>query len=505
MILSCLSIDFNDSSVSLICHLITSFFGLSVSYGLLSNKYETKQSIYSKILRIISENILAISTLISVIIAVVIGILLRDNNPDWNNRSIKYIGFIGELFLRVLKGLVLPLIFTSLVYAMSDIDTKLFGKIGIRCVAYYITSTILAIILGIILVVTIKPGSRVDMDLNDKPNDKSNKVKLTTMDTILDLIRNLFPDNIVEACFRSFSTNLTPPNGTDGSDIAIEEWDVGSKKTDNMNILGVVVFAVVLGVIIGHMKEEGKVLADFFKSFNNAMMTLTVVVIKITPLAVIFLVLPQILNVKDLSQLLGSVGWYTLTVMVGLAIHSIFVLPATYLILVRKNPYKIITQMLAALMTAFGTGSSTATMPVTFQCLEENLKYDKRVVRFCIPVGATINMDGTALYEAVAAIFIAQYRGLELDFVQIIVIAVTATAASIGAAGIPQAGLVTMVIVLNAVGLPETDAALIYVIDWLIDRFRTVINVLGDAYGASIVYHLSQKDIDDFDAIDASN
>lgn len=132
-----------------------------------------------------------------------------------------------------------------------------------------------------------------------------------------------------------------------------------------MNILGIVVFAIVFGVIIGQMKEEGKVLADFFRAFNNAMMTMTVVVIKFTPLAVFFLVLPQILKVEKLEDLLGSVGYYTMTVMVGLAIHGLFILPLSYLVLTRKNPYKMISDLSAALVTAFGTGSSTATMPVS--------------------------------------------------------------------------------------------------------------------------------------------
>jgi len=258
------------------------------------------------------------------------------------------------------------------------------------------------------------------------------------------------------------------------------------------------VFSIILGVVIGRMKEEGQVLVDFFKAFNNAMMTITELVVQLTPIAVLFLVLPQILEVEQLSELLGSIGWYTLTVLIGLFIHGFIILPAIYWVCTRKNPYTYLVHLSAAMMTAFGTASSSATMPVTFQCLEERIKIDKRIVRFCIPVGATINMDGTALYEAVAVIFIAQYRNVDLDVVQVIIIAITATAASIGAAGIPQAGLITMVIVLNAVGFPVEDASLVFAIDWLIDRFRTAINVLGDAYGAGIVEHLSKKDLEKF-------
>merc|ERR1711963_181142 len=163
------------------------------------------------------------------------------------------------------------------------------------------------------------------------------------------------------------------------------------------------------------------------------------------------------------------------------------VLPILYGVIVRKLPFRFIFNMGNALFTAFGTASSSATLPVTIEVLEERNNIDSRITRFILPIGATINMDGTALYEAVAAIFIAQVRGITLDAGKIVAISITATAASIGAAGIPQAGLVTMVMVLQTVGLPSTDVALILAVDWLLDRFRTAINVLGDSIGAGIV------------------
>ncbi|KAF3832969.1 hypothetical protein F7725_026634 [Dissostichus mawsoni] len=152
-----------------------------------------------------------------------------------------------------------------------------------------------------------------------------------------------------------------------------------------------------------------------------------------------------------------------------------------------------------AWVTALGTASSAGTLPVTFRCLEENLGIDKRVTRFVLPVGATINMDGTALYEAVAAIFIAQMNGIHLDWGQIVTVSMTATLASVGAASIPSAGLVTMLLILTAVGLPTQDISLLVAVDWLLDRFRTSVNVVGDSYGAGIVYHLSKHELDLYD------
>jgi len=184
-----------------------------------------------------------------------------------------------------------------------------------------------------------------------------------------------------------------------------------------------------------------------------------------------------------------------LTVILGLAIHSLIILPGIYFLFTRKNPLTFFQGIVQALLTAFGTGSSSATLPITFRCLEENNRIDKRITRFVLPIGATINMDGTALYEAVAAIFIAQASNYSLDFGQIVTISLTSTLASIGAAGIPQAGLVTMLIVLQTVGLPEDSITLIIAVDWFLDRIRTAVNVLGDSIGAGIIYHTSKKDL----------
>merc|ERR1719445_2043244 len=198
-------------------------------------------------------------------------------------------------------------------------------------------------------------------------------------------------------------------------------------------------------------------------------------------------------------KVLMQLGWYFTTVILGLFIHGFIVLPTLYMICTRNLPFKFIANMTNAFTTAFGTGSSSATLPVTINLLETKNDIDPRVCRFVLPIGATINMDGTALYEAVAAIFISQVNGMELGLGQILAVSITATAASIGAAGIPQAGLVTMVMVLETVGLPAEDVTIILAVDWLLDRFRTAINVLGDSIGAGIVYHLSKNELESMD------
>ena len=246
----------------------------------------------------------------------------------------------------------------------------------------------------------------------------------------------MIPSNLVEATFSQYSTHLEPPMNMNTSDIY--QWKIKSTASGGTNILGIVFFSIVLGVVLGQMQEQGKPLLDFFTSLSEATMKITNIVIKFTPVGVLFLVMPRIISVDDVNHLLESVGLFTLTVFIGLLIHGLIVLPAIFFLFVKRNPYVFMGKMAEALLTAFGTASSAATLPVTINCLEEKNKVDKRVVRFCVPIGATVNMDGTALYEAVAAIFIAQSRNVDMTIARVLIVSLTATAASIGAAGIPQ-------------------------------------------------------------------
>ncbi|GLD68857.1 excitatory amino acid transporter 5-like protein [Lates japonicus] len=247
-------------------------------------------------------------------------------------------------------------------------------------------------------------------------------------------------------------------------------------------------------LLLGRMGERGAPLINVCQCINECVMKIINAAVWYFPFGIIFLVAGKILDMQDPSTLGRKLGWYGITVLAGLFVHGLILLPLFYFLLTRKNPFTFIRGLLQAMVIALATSSSSATLPITMKCLLENCHVDRQIARFVLPVGATINMDGTALYEAVAAIFIAQVNDYELDFGQLVTISITATAASIGAAGIPQAGLVTMVIVLTSVGLPPDDITLIVAIDWILDRFRTMINVLGDALAAGIIAHLCRKD-----------
>uniref|UniRef100_A0A3B5ANC4 Amino acid transporter n=1 Tax=Stegastes partitus TaxID=144197 RepID=A0A3B5ANC4_9TELE len=451
------------------------------------------------------RNLFVLFTVAAVALGVILGFALRPHNLSL--REIKYFAFPGELLMRMLQMLVLPLIVSSLVTGISSLDSKASSKMGVRAVVYYMVTTLVAVFIGIVIVVIIRPGK----GSRDSPVGKTGNIEpVQAADAFLDLIRNMFPPNLVEACFkqvRPFFFNfhfishvkknycvMCPMQET------VEETVPVSGSSAGVNALGLVVFSMCFGLVIGNMKQQGQALRDFFDCLNEAIMRLVAVIIWYAPVGILFLIAGKIVEMKDLAEVGGQLAMYTVSVIVGLLIHGLFVLPLLYFLVTRKNPYSFIGGLLQALITALGTSSSSATLPITFRCLEENNHVDKRVTRFVLPVGATINMDGTALYEAVAAIFIAQVNDMDLNFGQILTISITATAASIGAAGIPQAGLVTMVIVLTSVGLPTEDITLIIAVDWFLDRLRTTTNVLGDSLGAGIVEHLSRSELQNQDA-----
>lgn len=439
-------------------------------------------------------------TVIGVFLGGLVGFIIKSSTGEWSKREIMYISFPGEIFLRMLKCLIVPLLVSSITSAIGGLDLSMSSKIATRAIAYYFITTVSAVVLGICLVTTIRPGQGAKIvETRMESVDKASKV--LTPDTLMDLIRNMFTDNIIQSTMFQHRTEIFE-NTSIVPSLPMEQWGFKPTQREGSNVLGLVMFSVILGTTIGRMREKGQLLQDFFTTLSEAMMTITSWVIWISPLGVGFLIAAKIIEMDSITDTIQSLGWYFITVMLGLFLHGFGTIAVIFFLGTRRLPYPYIAKLSQVLATAFGTGSSSATMPLTIKCLD-GMGIDPRVTRFVIPVGATINMDGTALYEAVAALFIAQYREMSYSFGTIVAVSITATAASIGAAGIPQAGLVTMVMVLDTVGLEPKDVSLIIAVDWLLDRFRTTINVMCDALGTILVNHLSKKDLQNVDRLNA--
>ena len=395
----------------------------------------------------------------------------------------------GEVFLNLLKMLVVPLVMSSVMSGILGLgDVRKLGKPGAAAIGYYLSTTILAVIVGLVVVNVIKPGvGTVSQEKLAEMEADSTATRDKIYGHLADQVD--LPEEEVAKFFGDEKKD-EPTIGL------ILENLVLSLFTDNlfkaalkMNLLPLIVFSIIFAGMLTTLPNVD-VLTTGIGQINTALMAFVMLLMNVAPIGIFCLVAARFGKAQadgEFVQMLQQTGWYVLTVIVGLGIHALVTLPAILFFFTRRNPYRFIGQMSQALLTAFSTASSSATLPVTMECAEKKAGIAKRSTEFVLPLGATINMDGTALYEAAAAIFIAQAIGFEMTLMDQLTIAVTATLAAIGAAGIPEAGLVTMLIVLNAVGLPVEYIGLILSVDWLLDRFRTAVNCFGDACGAAIV------------------
>ncbi|KAL9964502.1 hypothetical protein ACROYT_G028153 [Oculina patagonica] len=478
----------------------------------------------------IRNNLLLVLLIIGAAVGLLIGVLVnppvnRISDPEKKATTVMLMAFPGELLMNMLRMLVLPLVMASLITAVSGLNPAEAGKIGRRTLIYYLSTMVLAALLGLVLVVTIQPGKR------DKPGEQGasdNKVEYRNLDSILDMLRNCFPSNLVEAAVRQRKTKYvsapaeydvynvissnktlasnehitaTFRNGTTNISMVTKEIYPGSntipagmKSDEGMNLLGLTVFAIVFGAVIGKMGEKGKPLVAFFSALNDAVLMLVTVIMWYSPIGVCSMIAARVAEMEDVWLSMQKLGMFIATVSIGLVIHTLVILPIVYFTVTRKNPYVFIKGLRDALMTAFGIASSAATLPTTIRCVEENNGVDSRISRFMLPLGATVNMDGSALNRPVVIIFVAQLNDIDLSPGKIVTITLMSVLIAVGAAGIPGSAMTTT-IVLQSVGLPLHDLGLILAVDWLLDRFITVVNVVGDAMGTGIVEHLSRDEL----------
>jgi Na+/H+-dicarboxylate symporter len=369
--------------------------------------------------------------------------------------SVKMFFWMGELFLNALKMLIIPLVISTVITGVSRIgDISSMRGLGLKTIIYIISTTLVAVMIGLI----ISNSFAIDTataELFKIPE----KIREIPPLSVLDIIRKTIPPSIVKAMA-------------------------------DMDILGIIFFSVFFGVALSLTGEKGEPVLKFFSAFEEVMMKMVHAVIFFSPVGIFGLISGRIGEsggAYELLDQLWALRWYVRNVVLGLAVHGLIFLPFILFFFTGIGPIRFFKAMFTPLITAFSTASSSATIPVTLKHIQENLGVPKKIAGFVIPLGATINMNGTALYEATAVMFIAGIYQIDMTFADQIAILLTATVAAIGAAGIPEAGLVTMVLVLQAVGLPLEGIGLILAIDWFLDRIRTSVNVMGDAIGAAVV------------------
>ncbi|KAL7646191.1 UNVERIFIED_CONTAM: hypothetical protein RMT77_003092 [Armadillidium vulgare] len=460
----------------------------------------------------IRRNLLLILTFSGVICGVGCGFLIRVFEPD--KTVILLLAYPGELFIRMLKLMILPLVIASLIAGSASLNAKCNGRIVIRTVSYFLVTSLLNAILGIILAILFHPGanlSKAIMD-NDLGGFRSTDSNVNILDGFLDLGRNIFPDNLFQASFQQVHTvyvenEAASPNKSDMAK-GIEDVLPLVRKVQyrsGTNTLGIIVFCLVFGTILGSMGKKGAVVVQFFSTVDAVILKIVTGIMWLSPVGVASVIMSKILSVSNLGSVMSSLALFIVTVVVGVMIWQLIFQNLIYFIAVRKNPFPFYFNLLEAWVTSFATASTAATLPITFRCMNDKCGVDPRISKFVLPIGATVNMDGTALFVSIGTVFIAQMNKTLLNFGEYATIAVTATAASVASASVPSAALVLILIVLSAVNLPATEVSLLFTIDWLVDRFRTTNNMLGDCYTAAVVEKWSMKELQSMDDTASNN
>lgn len=395
-----------------------------------------------------------------------------------NQFVIDWVKPIGTIFVNLLKLIAMPLVLASLIVGVASLqDVSKLSRLGTKTISIYLTTTVLAISIGLVIVNVLQPGSYLSAEKRDELKSRYATVaadKSATADKVsengpLQPIVDIVPDNLFKA------------------------------MGDNTNMLQVVFFAVFFGISLILIPEKHRTpVKVFFEGINEVILKLVDLIMKLAPIGVFSLLASLIAefagsNPADAIDLLKALSMYSLTVVSGLAVMIFITYPLMFRLFTKFSYKKFFKGIAPAQLLAFSTSSSNATLPVTMERCEQHLGVSEEVSSFVLPLGATINMDGTSLYQAVATVFIAQAFGTDLNFFQQLTIVLTATLASIGSAGVPGAGMVMLVIVLESVGLDTAGIALIVAVDRILDMARTVVNVTGDAAVAVVVAHTENQ------------
>ncbi len=412
--------------------------------------------------------------LIGLGLAVIAGILTGKEASIFGITFYSIYSFIGTMFLNALKMIIVPLIVSSIIVGVAGIGgTSGLARLGGRTILYYMATSLFAIIIGLVVVNVIEPGI-VDGEparaLTAVPDaqvaDIQEKVEGKDASSIADVFLGMFPPNIVAAAA-------------------------------NGQMLGLIVFSLLFGFFVTRIDDAyASAQFNFWQGMYQVMLKITELVIKFAPIGVFGLVAKVIagMDADNLDEMLNALFWFTFSVILALAIHLLVVLPLLLKFVARVNPIKHYQAMMPALLTAFTTASSSATLPLTMECVEKNAGVSNKTASFVLPLGATINMDGTALYECIAALFIAQTFGLELSFTTQFLVVLVALLTSIGVAGIPSASLVAITIILTTIGLPIEAVGVILAVDRILDMFRTAVNVFSDSCGAVIIARMEGEE-----------
>ncbi|XP_054912783.1 excitatory amino acid transporter 3-like [Poeciliopsis prolifica] len=447
------------------------------------------------------EGIFQVICLLSVAFGLGTGFLLRFM-IYLREEQVKWIRVPGDMLISVLQMFAVPLIVTSVLAGVTGLNTKMSRKTAIFTGTFISGTTIVAIILGLFLVLTIQPGAgeqSFQENIKEMPPFSIHVI-------LMDLLRNMVPESFVQAFYEKYKTEIIYikkdlPEGTSGTSFLLlndSHIKLVGTYVDGPNMLGLIIWSFTFGILINRVGQVATSTVKAIQSLNDAIKIIFNWIMWYLPIGVFFLIIENVLDVEDWGAVI-KLAKLSAVICLGLVIHSFIILPLIFFVFVRKNPFVILKSTTKAWMTGFIIASSTASMPVILQCCENNLLVNGKLCRLMLPILTSINMNGTAIYEVIAAVFIAQMNDITLDAGQIIAVGLTTSIVTFGAAGIPATGAVTTILILTAVGLPARDAAMLVVVEWVLDHILTGVNIIGDCFGVVIINFLCHDELEDLD------
>jgi len=431
------------------------------------------------------SNKLSLATVLALILGITGGVVMR--NWSWTEDTLGLIALPGEIYTRMLKMVVLPLIFPKLVLAVSSLDGKLSGKLGALLVACYFTQNIVNEAFSVMAAFIIQPGvgygglETLASNLSALSAEDDKETSFPVSLIIIDLFKNMFPENIVKTMIFQTKSAIS-----ESQEKTIEETNV-----DATNNLGMVIVSITLGFALRATERSSSGVISFLEGIAAAFTKIIEWIVIFGPVGILSLVWYQTLKIEDVSLTLSQMGLYILTILVVLFIHAWLFMPLVFLLLTRRNPYRYMYNVMEVLPTAIATSSSLAALPITSRCLEEKNHINPKVVRFVLPIGATINMLPITM---VSILFLMQLEGITPSTSNLLVMCLTLTFVAVGAAGIPQDNLILIFMAVSILGFSTQNIVKVISIEWFIDRFSCISKIMLDSLIVGIVNHFAGED-----------
>lgn len=429
-------------------------------------------------------NSFLLCTLLGVILGIIFGTTLRGANVSPG--MLVLIGFPGEIFMRTLQLLILPFIISCIIVGVSTLDLRKNSKVAVRTLLYFVFSATTSSLIGVISVSVIRPGE-IKLDKNVTNHSSAPASKLSMMDGFLDMGRNLVPNNIFQATFQQTYTDYVDKNGTLTRLL---------KQRDGTATLGIIFFCIVFGAILGTLGPQKKTVLEFFQTVYTIMLRILLIAIWLTPIGVCSVITSKLISIADMTVTMRQLSKFVATSIGGFIVYHAIVIQLIYFVFTRKNPYKYYVNFFPAILTAFATSSKSAALPITFQVMDEKVKMNSQVTRFVLPIGNSIHMTGLAQFIPICVLFIAQMKEMDITLGLTLNIWIASIFMSMSVAGVPSAGIIMVIMLCVAVGVPTEDVSLLFAVDWLVDRVRTTVNLMGDCYAVAVVDHLSRHELE---------